>query len=249
MLPKIIYREKGFIVIEKPAGLLVHQAGISNSRFLRLRRTRLGRANSEPNTLVDWLIEHYPEAKGVGDDPENRPGIVHRLDKDTSGVMLVAGSQPLFDYFKNLFQSRRVVKKYLALVFGRVKPERGVIEKPIGLKSGTVKRTIHVKNAKMIKEAVTEYRVKKYLKINNEDFSFLELSPRTGRTHQIRVHLAGIGHPVAGDKIYGPKRDLPGLGRQFLHAESLEFSLPDGRRLRVEAELPDELKKIIDKNL
>lgn len=229
----IIYEDKNFIAVNKPAGLLVHPLKAKSSKL------------KAEFTLVDWLLKNYPEVKGVGDDPENRPGIVHRLDKETSGVILVARNQKFFEYLKNLFQTHQIKKTYLALVYGRMESKAGIIEKPIGLKSGTTKRTVHLRKAKMIKEAVTEYRVKKILKLKDRDFTLVELIPRTGRTHQLRIHLASIGHPVVGDSLYGPKTNPLGLTRQFLHAESVEFSLPNGSRIKIEADLPEELQNVI----
>ncbi|MDD5547871.1 MAG: RluA family pseudouridine synthase [Candidatus Pacebacteria bacterium] len=226
LIPKIIYQSSDFLILNKPAGMLVHGA----------------REGEED--LTSWLRENYPEVKSVGDDPENRPGIVHRLDRETSGIIFVPRNQKTYEYFKNLFKSHQIEKKYIALVFGEVKDKQGIIEKPIGIKSGTVKRSVH--SEKMRKEAITEYKVLKYLELKDKKFTLLEVTPRTGRTHQIRVHLAFIGHPIAGDKLYGGKRGLlEGLDRQFLHAKSLEFTAPDGKRLRFEAELPEELKSLI----
>lgn len=192
--------------------------------------------------MVSWLKERYPEISKVGDDPLLRPGIVHRLDKDTSGVMVIAKNQKYFEYLKNLFQKHQVKKTYIALVRGRVEPREGIISKPIGLKSGTTKRTVFIKNAKMVKSAETGYKLKKYLNIGGEDYSLLEVMPKTGRTHQIRVHLASIGHPVAGDKIYGKKVNPPGLNRLFLHAESLEFPKAEGERIKISADPPREFQ-------
>ena len=143
--PKVIYEDENFVAVNKPAGILVHAA----------------HAESGEPTLVDWLSARYPEIRSVGDDPKNRPGIVHRLDKDTSGVILVARNQDYFDYLKGLFQKREIQKTYLVLLSGRLKASRGIIEKPIGLKPGTVKRTTKTDRAKLVKEAVTEYLVKR----------------------------------------------------------------------------------------
>ncbi len=230
--PKIIYESKKFIVVDKPAGLLVHPTAISG----------------DP-TLVDWVLKKYPEIKSVGDNPEIRPGIVHRLDKDTSGVILIARNQNYFEYLKKLFQTRLMKKTYLALVYGKLEPKTGTIEKPIAIKSGTVKRTVWMKKSKDAKEAITEYEVLKYFKAARDlpYFSFLKAVPKTGRTHQIRIHLASIGHPIVGDSLYGKKENPFGLKRQFLHAESLEFNTAEGRRIKIEAELPEELKSVISK--
>lgn len=228
---KIIYENKDFIILDKPAGLLVHPV------------KRKDGVSEEP-TLADWLLKNYPETRSVGDEPSVRPGIVHRLDKDTSGVILVARNNKAFDYFKDLFQRHEVKKNYLALAWGRLKKESGAIDMPIGIKSGTTKRS--VRSSKMAKEAITEYKTLKVLEINGKEYSFLEVFPKTGRTHQIRVHLAAIGHPVIGDKLYGGGRSfLEGVGRQLLHAFSLEFTAPDGKRMRFEADLPEDFRALI----
>ncbi|MEK7568363.1 MAG: RluA family pseudouridine synthase [Patescibacteria group bacterium] len=230
--PKIIYESKNFIVVDKPAGLLVHPTAVSREL-----------------TLVDWVLKKYPEIKSVGDNPEIRPGIVHRLDKDTSGVILIARNQNYFEYLKKLFQTRLMKKTYLVLAYGKLEPKTGTIEKPIAIKSGTIKRTVWMKKSKDAKEAITEYEVLKYFKAARDlpHFSFLRAVPKTGRTHQIRIHLASIGHPIVGDSLYGKKENHFGLKRQFLHAESLEFNTAEGRRIKIEAELPEELKNIISK--
>ena len=262
-----IYEDKNFLAVYKPAGLLVHALKTKNSR---LRRSFGGQVKlkADESTLVDWLIRKYPEIKTVGDDPKIRPGIVHRLDKDTSGVLLVARNQKYFEYLKNLFQTRQIKKTYLALVYGKLEPKVGVIKKPIRLKSGTTKRTVW--QGKMEKEAITEYKVLKYFvktRINTDmntdkygcdiginsrsnpyksaTFSLLKVIQKTGRTHQIRVHLASVGHPIVGDALYGQKRNPFNLERLFLHAESLEFSLENGRRIKIETGLPEELKFIL----
>ncbi len=199
--------------------------------------------------MVDWLLRYYPAVRKVGDDP-SRPGIVHRLDRETSGVLVAAKTQAFFEYLKRLFQAHSVEKTYLALAYGEVK-KSGVVDRPIGLRAGTVKRSVSARRMKMVKEAVTEYQpLKVFLGKGNdgkpEIFTFVRLTPRTGRTHQLRVHMASIGHPVAGDALYGRKGNPLGLPRHFLHAESISFSLPGGRRVRFDAELPDDLKHVID---
>lgn len=224
---EVIYETSDFLAINKPAGLLMHPTAVSKEK-----------------TLVDFLSEKYPEIENIGDAPEIRPGIVHRLDKDTSGVVLICRAQNFFEYLKKLFQEHKVKKTYLALVFGEVKPKKGVIEKTISLKSGTTKRTIH--KGKDEKAAITEYEVLKYLNYNSAIFSLLKVLPKTGRTHQIRIHFASIGHPIVGDSLYGKKENQFGLERQFLHAQSLEFNLENGSRFKIEADLPDDLQKIID---
>lgn len=222
----VVYENKDFLAVNKPAGILMHKTA----------------AKENEETLADWLTANHPEVKTVGDDPKTRPGIVHRLDKDTSGVVIIAKNQKAFEYLKNLFQNHEVRKTYLALIYGDIDPKKGVIEKPIGLKPGTTKRTVH--GGKMVKEATTEYRVLK----DYDGFSLVEASPKTGRTHQIRVHFASINHPIVGDPLYGGKRvkqNSLGLNRQFLHASSIEFTGPDKTRFKLEAKLPDDLTKAL----
>lgn len=245
----IIYENDDFVAINKPAGMLVHrpEKGLKSAQ--------------EGDVLTDWVMKHYPETKEVGDPSATgsgqanlRPGIVHRLDEDTSGTLLIAKNQHFFEYLKGLFQKHEITKTYLALVHGRV-IGRGKIDKPIGLKSGSVKRSVRAKDMKMVKEAVTEYQTLKIFKRPNPDkegefiyYSLLRVLPKTGRTHQIRVHLASIDHPIVGDELYGRKKDDRALGtnRQFLHAESVEFNLEDGSRIRLEAELPTELQEFLE---
>ena len=233
---EILYEDENFLAVNKPAGLLVH--GV------------IGRhAKSEPD-LVDWIVENRPEIRNVGDvQPHtgqpagDRPGIVHRLDRQTSGVMLIAKNQKYFEYLKKLFQTKGIQKTYLALVHGRL-AGGGKIDKPIGLKDGSVKRTVHVTmpKTKMIREAVTLYKAIKPV----GEYTLVELKPLTGRTHQIRVHMNSIGHPVVGDELYGGKKDK--LGRHMLHAESIEFTTEEGKRIKISAPLPREFQALVDQN-
>lgn len=232
MEPEIIFENKEFVAVNKPAGLLVHPTIALKDKTKR-------------HTLTDWLAKKYPEIKTVGDDPKMRPGVVHRLDKDTSGVILVARNQKYFEYLKGLFQKHLIRKNYLALVWGKVEPKKGVINMPIGLKAGTTRRTVH--GGKMQKEAVTEYEVAEYLRDpkTEEIFSLVKVYPRTGRTHQIRVHFAALHHSVIGDPLYGRKTNPFGLEKQFLHAEFLEFDTAENERVKIEAPLPDDLKAVL----
>ncbi|MEK7478986.1 MAG: RluA family pseudouridine synthase [Patescibacteria group bacterium] len=226
----ILLEEPDFAIIDKPAGLLVH-------------KTPSGKQHEF--ALTDWVAKKYPETKSVGDDSKIRPGIVHRLDKETSGVMVIARTQKFFEYFKVLLQTGRVMKTYLALVHGEIaKPQ--TINVPIGLISGKIKRSTRAKKMKMVKEAVTEIEPIQLFEVRTEQYTLLRVYPKTGRTHQIRVHLASIGRPIVADKLYGGKnRESFGLDRHFLHASSLEFSASDGRRIKVESELPDDLQKVV----
>lgn len=227
----VVYEDNDVIVLNKQVGISIHPSV------------------NEPNgTIANALIAKYPELIGVGEDPI-RPGIVHRLDKDTSGLLVVAKNQKTFEFLKQEWQSGRVVKKYLTLVWGHPKSEGEIISELMrstkDFRKKMVVRPEKNKDNKIIgKLAITEY------KISPKDgpwknFSLVEVSPKTGRTHQIRVHMASIGHPVVGDKVYGKNKKVPeGLKRQFLHAYYLSFSL-FGRRLDFEADLPDDLEQVL----
>ena len=203
---EIIFEDKNIIVINKPAGLQAHPG-----------------SRNEKDTLVNGLLHKFPEIRSVGEDLL-RPGIVHRLDKDTSGVMVIARNQKTFEELKRKFKDREVEKKYVALVYGHIIPKVGVIEKPIARASTYKKQVIAGKKTETrIRGAITEYRVLKSV----GDFDLVEARPKTGRMHQIRVHLFSIGHPIVGDKLYKIKKCLsvPSVKRQLLHAKELNFEL------------------------
>jgi len=225
--PKILYEDKNIFVFDKPAGLVVHPS-----------ETTLGRPS-----LAAWLIGKYPFLNSVGED-RLRPGIVHRLDKDTSGVLIVAKNNPTFFYLKDLFKKREIHKKYLALVVGEVMRAKGTIEHSIirSRRGPFQRRVVYSRDEKAGKTAFTEYKVKQ----RYQGYTLLEIIPRTGRTHQIRVHLASLGFPVCGDCLYKKKKkeDLK-LSRHFLHAQEISFLLPQGELLQVEAPLPEELSNIL----
>jgi len=229
---KIIYEDENIIAINKPACISVHPTA----------------GKKQNDTIANAILSYYPAIANVGDPSTSsgqadlRPGIVHRLDKETSGIMVVAKNQKTFDWLKKQFAERKVEKKYTALVCGKIKNEQGIISKPIGKTKDFRKRT--TAPVKEQKEAVTHYKTLRHY--NN--FTLLELQPKTGRTHQIRVHLASIGHPVAGDKLYGFKNQKmpPNLKRQFLHASHLKFSLPSGKIVELKSELPEDLRKTLE---
>lgn len=225
----ILYETPSFVVVNKPSGILTHHV-----------------KNQEPgvSALTDLLVAWYPETQSVGDSPVDRPGIVHRLDKDTSGVLIVPRTQEAYEYFKAEFKSHRIQKTYLALVHG-TPPLVGNITTPIGLIPGTVRRSTMGKHMKMVKEARTDYSVLETFTKDGELFSLIELTPKTGRTHQLRVHLNSSGFQIVGDQLYGKKKNPWSLSRQFLHAQFIVFTTSDGKKLRIEADLPDDLQKIL----
>lgn len=225
----LIYFDSDFIVVNKPPGVATH-GGFSV----------LG------PTVVDFLLEKFPEIKGVGEDPE-RAGIAHRLDKDTSGVLVVARNQKSFSALKSLFQERRIEKTYLAIVCGLPKKARGVISFPLGrLAKHPLKRGVGGGRNKIRGEraALTEYTVLQ----KGNGYALLQLKPKTGRMHQLRVHLKAVGHPVACDRLYGGKKVCcpEGAHRMLLHAKSLSFSFPEGRRLYFEADPPHDFQVAIE---
>ncbi len=243
MNPIVIYEESDFLVINKPAGLLVHSVKFAMADH---------GADCEHPSVVDWLLKNYPEVATIGDPSTSsgqviseRAGIVHRLDRDTSGVMIIPRTQEAFLFFKNLFQTKAIKKTYLALVYGAPKNAQGIVDKPIGLNAGTVKRTVFTKNAKMVKDAVTNYRVIKTFEIDGVKVSLIKVEPQTGRTHQIRVHMASLSCPIVGDTLYGPKKQSIKISRQFLHADSIEFPTPRGNRLTISADMPEELARFL----
>ncbi|MBI2625918.1 RluA family pseudouridine synthase [Candidatus Parcubacteria bacterium] len=233
-----------YVVVDKPSGVLTHPT-----------------SRNEPDTLIAAVLSRYPEVAAVGDSPRRpastrgdearpavaagRPGLVHRLDKDTSGVLVIARTQPTFALLKHLFATRRIKKTYLALVHGTVREDEGFVDLAIGRSTkGSVRRVTALnRGAKDLKPARTRFRVLGRFTAGKTDFTLLEISPETGRTHQIRVHLAHLGHPVAGDELYRQKRAIPppGLKRLFLHALRLEIPFPDGEKT-FESPLPAELQ-------
>lgn len=229
---KIIYEDKDVLVVDKPAGIVVFPENGAGKK-----------------TLIDCLIEKYPQLKLCGVRP--RYGIVHRLDKDTSGVLLVAKNEKALKFLQEQFAKKKVIKKYLALVVGKIKENQGEIKTLIGKAEKDRKKqkaylfSTPEAEKKGLRIAETSYKVVKQYK----DFTLLEVQPKTGRKHQIRCHLAFMGHPIAGDKVYGFKNQPKpeGLGRQFLHANYLKIKLPSGNEKELHSELPRDLKEILGK--
>ncbi|MBU0646281.1 RluA family pseudouridine synthase [Patescibacteria group bacterium] len=223
----ILYEDRDLLVLNKPAGLIVHPAGPDRG---------------EP-TLADALVKHDPAIASVGDDP-TRPGLVHRLDKDVSGVMVAAKTPAAFANLKQQFQNRTIQKEYLALLYGAVAADQGQIDLKIA-RSKTKGKMVARTQDQAGKEALTDFEVIERFKI----MTLVKASPKTGRTHQLRVHFKAIDHPIVGDKLYA-KRNMKNIkplemNRLFLHAAKLSLNLMDGSRQTFEVPLPAELKSIL----
>ena len=215
---KVIYEDDDLVVIDKPPGLAVHPA-----------------PGRRAHTLVNALLSRYSALADMPD--KERPGIVHRLDKDTSGLIMVAKNVPAQASLSRQIKAHSIKKGYLVLIEGRLEPEEGAIEAEVGRHPRHRQRMGVVAGGR---EALTRYRVLKYL----HGYTLVEATPETGRTHQIRVHFAAIGHPVFGDRVYG--KASPILGRQFLHAHRLGFRLPStGEWVEFESELPGDLEEAL----
>jgi 23S rRNA pseudouridine1911/1915/1917 synthase len=249
---QILLETNEYMVINKPAGISVH-----------------GDGKVDVPTVADWILEKYPELADVGEPMEVqvgkegakflkkilRPGIVHRLDKDTTGCLLIAKNQVVFEHFKKQFQDHTIQKTYHCFVYGAIKASSGVIDEPIGRSRGDIRRWTTGGAARgTIRDAVTEYTVLARLGVeegkgstDRGTYSLVECRPRTGRTHQIRVHMKSINHPILYDMLYAEKRietgtDLPeynlGFERLALHAKSLCFTDPFGERIVISAPYP-----------
>ncbi len=223
---KTIYEDDNILVIDKPPGLIV----FPEKKIIE-------------KTLIDHLLEEFPYLKSIGNPP--RCGIVHRLDKDTSGILLVAKNNKALEFLQNQFKERKVTKKYLALAIGKIE-NQGKIETLIGRSpQDRRKQKVYLPSepdSQGKRKAETYYKIVKRFK----DYTLLEIEPKTGRKHQIRCHLNWLHHPIAGDKLYGFKNQpLPkNLTRQFLHASYLKINLPDKEK-EFKSNLPEDFKKVI----
>jgi 23S rRNA pseudouridine1911/1915/1917 synthase len=237
---KVLYEDKDILAIDKPSGISVHADGRSKNK-----------------TITDWVLKNYPKMKNVGENEiyENKkikteikkPGIVHRLDRDTSGVLLLAKNEKAYQFLKSQFQNREIKKTYHAIVSGWLKEERGIINKPIGRSPTDFRRYSATRGARgEMREAITRYVVLKRFKVSKNKFTYLEIKPKTGRTHQIRVHMKSIDHPVVCDSLYNPNSVCPkGIKRLALHAKSIEFKDLKGKIVKVESILPREFSKVV----
>ncbi len=234
--PDILYEDDDVLVINKPAGLIVHSDG-----------------RTEESSVASWVAAHYPSMVGIGEpwtSPQgaivDRPGIVHRLDRTTSGVMILGKTAAAHTFLKKQFQDRTVAKEYRAIVYGHPKEGRGVVEAEIARVRSTPPRWSASPKGTQNKKraAVTEWRVLKrgVDPATGERVSVLAVLPKTGRTHQIRVHLKALGNPIVADHLYATtKPQLFGLARPALHAARLTLILPSGDEKTFEAPLPADM--------
>jgi len=218
----IIFENDDVMVVNKPAGMVVHPS-----------------AGHDSGTLVHAALAHAPEMEGIGG--ELRPGIVHRLDKDTSGIILLAKNDGSLHWLQDKFKERDVQKTYLALVDGAPPTPKGRVEAPVG-RDPSHRKKMAIVSPEKGRDAISEYRTIESF----EKHTLLEVDIYTGRTHQIRLHCAFIGAPIAGDRLYGSRKQRVIVERQFLHAARLTVILPNEKEPRTfEAPLPDELESVL----
>lgn len=229
MEPRVLHEDDQIMVIDKPHGVIVNEA-----------------ESVTVPTIQSWFASHI---SGTGDTEfYQKGGIVHRLDKDTSGVMVLAKTEAAYLHLKQQFLERKTIKKYVALVHGAMKDQQGLITEPI--ERHPKDRHKFTVGGDLARASITEWKVLKNYPTAAEQFTLLELLPHTGRTHQLRVHLQHITHPIVSDPIYGfqkkVKDDLKICPRLFLHAKYLEFNHPSGEQVHFESDLPVELQAALD---
>jgi 23S rRNA pseudouridine1911/1915/1917 synthase len=240
--PEILFENEQVVVINKPYGLLVHDDG-----------------KSDVPTVVDWFLEKYPESKGVGEPGKDRDGnelersgIVHRLDRETSGVMILAKTAEAYDHLKTQFHDRLVHKEYRALVYGRIHDRWGTINRPIGRSAKDHRRRSAERGAKgQLRVAITEFERIAMGEYQDEPFSYLKLFPKTGRTHQLRAHMRAVDRPIVSDGLYAEhlkeRSNHLDLDRMALHAHTLELALPGGETERFIAPMPRVLEEAAER--
>jgi len=228
---KILYEDANILAIDKPSGILIHPVTTLKTGF------------DKQKTIVDLFSKKYPKME-----------VVHRLDRETSGVLLLAKNKKAHEFLKTQFQDRIIKKIYHTFVSGYVKNDKGVINKPIGRSPKDFRRHLAGRGARgMLREAITEYKVLKRFALPSSSsykgegikFTYLEIKPKTGRTHQIRVHMKFLNHPVVCDSLYNPKGPCPKeFLRMALHAKSIEFRNLKGKTIKVESPLPKEFSAL-----
>ncbi len=229
----VLYEDDNVVVINKPSRLIVHPDG-----------------KKDEESVVDWILEKYPATKMVGEPLTMssgkviyRPGIVHRLDRETSGALLIAKNNKSFFSLKNQFQERDIAKQYHTFVYGRVKLDRGSIDRPIGKSRSDFRKWSAQRGARgELRPAITDFTVL----TRGDDTTFVEARPRTGRTHQIRVHFKAINHPVVCDSLYAPNHEpVLGFNRLALHAYAIEFKTLNGESKKITAPYPEDFSRAI----
>jgi 23S rRNA pseudouridine1911/1915/1917 synthase len=242
-IPEIIYEDEAVLVVSKPYGMLVHEDWTSG----------------EEGTLVEWFLNRVPTAHGVGEvttkpdgSPLERSGVVHRLDRETSGVMVLAKTPEAHALLKAQFHDRLVKKEYRAFVYGRLHDQWGTINRPIGRNPKDFKkRSAEAGATGTLRDALTHFERIGVGEFEGESFSYVKLLPRSGRTHQLRVHLRAISRPIVGDILYAGKlletSNNLGLSRLALHAHILEITLPNGERERFIATIPEEFERAAER--
>ena len=229
----ILYEDDDLLAVNKPSGLVIHTDG-----------------RTPEYSLVDWIKMKYPKSENIGEPLKistgeliKRWGIVHRIDRETSGVVLIAKNQQTYDFLKKQFLDREIEKAYHAVVHGDVRYDEGIINLPMGRNKSDFRKRA---TGKMVrgeeKEAVTHYTTL----ARKDKVSLIEANPRTGRTHQLRVHFADMGHTIVGDRLYSVPRKSPiNIGRLALHAYSIEFTLPDGKFIKIVAPYPADFEQVV----
>lgn len=229
----VLYEDADMLVVNKPVGYLVHADG-----------------RTDAPTVVEWFLARAPEARGIGEPgkaqdgtPLERSGVVHRLDRDTSGVLILAKNQAAFEHLKAQFHDRLAKKEYRAFVHGRMKEEWGTINRPIGRSTKDFRLRSAEKGARgVLRDAVTEWK----LLNQSEKHAYIALFPKTGRTHQLRVHLKSISRPIVGDTLYTTPQlkdaDTLGFSRLALHAHRITIAIPNGKTETIEAPLPPDFE-------
>jgi len=243
MTPTILFENNDVIVINKSVGLLVHE----------------DEETTAAETVAGWAVSYFPAIAGVGEPGHSphgklleRSGVVHRLDRDTSGVLVLAKHQSAYEWLKQQFHDRLVKKEYRAFVYGRVHDRWGTIDRPIGRSAKDFRLRSAQKGAKgLLRSAVTDYERIGVGEYGEESFSYLKLIPKTGRTHQLRVHLKAIDRPIVGDVLYAPtfteRSNNLGFERLALHAHVLELSLPGGEEERFVAPVPQQFEEAAER--
>ncbi len=241
--PTILYEDADVLVINKPEGWMVHEDG----------------KPTDTPIVVDWFLRRLPSAAGVGEPAYakdgtvlNRAGVVHRLDRETSGVLILAKTQEAHKFLKQQFKDRNVHKEYRAFVYGRIHDRWGTVNRPIGRSSKDHRLRSAMKGAKgQLREAITDFERIGMGEFEGEPFSYLKLVPKTGRTHQLRVHLRAIDRPIVNDELYGlyikDKSNNLGMTRMALHAHQLECTLPNGQNERFIAPVPQEFEEAAER--